>query len=881
MNFHKESFFVDRQIPSGSKISYNVLSKAYSQFSTLLLDRNVSLSMKIDGLCKLWQRLLMFLNDFSEDLNEFIQLICDWSLNIVLSDDWDSLKSATKLCLLTSMKLCKSQLSKSRTGLNVSIDSLDTLINIYHKPWEITFLDKVFNDQTVSREDAIDYYRMEGSCVLKRIKVLIVSQCEDLALKLVDSCLGVTSDKQAELLQELHFILLCRLNRIKQLTDELRVFSIEKIMTFLNSFLFYSQLPNVSFGISSLNTCLKSVVNQCFDISMSKVVLENDISLLKKVCNMWIKHVVMKINDQTKVMSILSSTADMFVSSEQLYHLCEKSNDLMFGTNKIFCIEMLMRALTANINEFENLEDKEEKKKSAQTLSRGFLKLATIVEASDTIVRECLLTSFSLYPTNDLYTKIQGILSSLENKENRSLWNDGAKIGLSQQECDDLIILFEVHRHSSLSWTLDEKQLLRNCQAHLSQYEKTFEQIPLNHLHIDYSQFDHMPRPEVGAYEGIEKGYEKFLDNFASQNVKDVVKELRFLREDVSKQDGQISKDATVDLTDKIAHANNSTRDETVVRSKRNKPVELIKIENTLTANQTKNVPNQKPLVPKLNDENTLSQQSSHRKTVQRKEKRKMNSKENKAQWKIEPSVGAKNQTLSGLKRVIYPKKIIEIQIEEHMPDCVGESMDQDGDKHCKESSLQNPTRKPPSQYHASSEDTTYIDLSSYQSVSQLVSASSLTSQQKNSPSSPPKNITTKNSTNPPPENMAMKKHTMNTSDGDIQMKHCSINLAGKDQMNSNPGNTLKGDHLKSSPTIPLGYHDKKFVHIFNEDAYLMDHDYFLPEPHYLTLYNEHDYFNSCDQEFDNKLDKLNVQVEHARVRQPVNMCNLLEYRVE
>uniref|UniRef100_A0A8D8T2F4 Uncharacterized protein n=1 Tax=Cacopsylla melanoneura TaxID=428564 RepID=A0A8D8T2F4_9HEMI len=829
MNFEKKSFFLRKAIPHGHS---KILSKVCSHFTSVVHNVNISFDKKVDGLYNLWVTLQSFVHEKSEELDEFLDFICHWSLNIMLSDEWDSFKSISKMWFLNTIKLSKLQICKAYHG--VSTQSIDTLIKLCEKPWNIPFLDKIFNNEQVEKEDILEYYNEESTCVFERIKVLCGSQCEDLAFQLVDHCLTVAHDKQRELLQEIHFILLLILKRKEDLVNKLRELSIDGSIDLVDSFILYSNLENLNPQTSSLYNCLESLVKESLEVLLKRVVLDDDLDNFYKVMDKWMDSVVMKMSDQNQATSYLSSIADMFISSDQLFHLCGKLNYSMLERDKKLCIKTLMRALTLNSNEFEIIEDKDDKKRSVQRLANGFLQLASLMEYSGVITRECMLSSFSLYPTNELLQKMNKELCTLQSHSSDSLWSDGAIVGLSQQECDDLIILLHVHRNASLSWNLEKENLLENCLTHMSNYNNLFEQVPLKYLNIDYSQFDNVPRPEPGFYEGIEKGYEKYLEGFSVQNVKDVVEELRFLKvddsnkkvEELENTNGETVpvEDCNVEIVDEeeqgihslkypqhqaidfqtpydsnVQNNNVERKSETNTKEVFQDPMRT----RTLTARHILDA--QKPLIVKINVGNT---RKSNVKVRARKKPKKKKSKENKLEIAFETLATLPSQVPMGLKRVMYPQKTkpSDSSVLKDFSQQPEQEMIEHNQKHVFQSSLEEPPVKIIKQGNTLEFSTNYIDLSSYESVSNLVSGGGGS------------NIQVHNET-----------QSTNYTSSDYEFSHNSV-------------------------PIPLGSQDLKFVH-FDMDTHhiYQEHNYFS------TKFQNPEYTSDSDSDLNDE-DFVNVE---------------------
>lgn len=82
---------------------------------------------------------------------------------------------------------------------------------------------------------------------------------------------------------------------------------------------------------------------------------------------------------------------------------------------------------------------------------------------------------------------------------------------LENNICEDLNSLLRYQRNDSLSWDLSWDELRSNCEQYLEYFEKkSFDDVVLNHLNLDYNQFKDKPINYDECY-GIEKGYEQYL----------------------------------------------------------------------------------------------------------------------------------------------------------------------------------------------------------------------------------------------------------------------------------------------------------------------------------------------------------------------------------
>lgn len=219
---------------------------------------------------------------------------------------------------------------------------------------------------------------------------------------------------------------------------------------------------------------------------------------------------------------------------------------------KPFIIELYIRALTTDINELEKYRNTSNFAKVTETskrLAEGFLSLADVWKDNLRVSRECVLTSFSLDPTESCMAIIEqcaessGKIRTVDGSD--SARNDFGEVtesetvsldtgqkriskftntelnkvlvpqalGLSEQLCDDLVVVLSGPRYMYLSWVLEWNELKTACKAYLEDARNSRNVVKeLKYLHIDYSQFKDWPEDDKTQYGGIEKGYEQFSE---------------------------------------------------------------------------------------------------------------------------------------------------------------------------------------------------------------------------------------------------------------------------------------------------------------------------------------------------------------------------------
>lgn len=89
-------------------------------------------------------------------------------------------------------------------------------------------------------------------------------------------------------------------------------------------------------------------------------------------------------------------------------------------------------------------------------------------------------------------------------------------LGIPNSVIKDLSVVVHSCRWEVLTWKNGWSSLSTLCQEYLADPEKkrsVTKDLKFLNSKLDYSQFDHLPKPEVDLFTGIEKGYENYVDD--------------------------------------------------------------------------------------------------------------------------------------------------------------------------------------------------------------------------------------------------------------------------------------------------------------------------------------------------------------------------------
>lgn len=148
-------------------------------------------------------------------------------------------------------------------------------------------------------------------------------------------------------------------------------------------------------------------------------------------------------------------------------------------------------------------------------LAKEFSSLTELVKSNARVACECALTAFSLSPTSERYETLDALQQLLPEIDTQPYSEAAAKnLGISNSVIKDLSVVVHSCRWEVLTWKNGWSSLSTLCIEYLVYPEKMrniTKDLKFLNSKLDYSQFDHLPKPEVNLFTGIEKGYEDYI----------------------------------------------------------------------------------------------------------------------------------------------------------------------------------------------------------------------------------------------------------------------------------------------------------------------------------------------------------------------------------
>ena len=164
-----------------------------------------------------------------------------------------------------------------------------------------------------------------------------------------------------------------------------------------------------------------------------------------------------------------------------------------------------------------NTVDAERVKTTEMDLAKEFSSLTELVESNTLVARECALTAFSLAPTPERYAKVETLQLAAEKVlreigDTQPYSEAAAKgLGITNSVIKDLSVVVHSCRWEVLTWKSDWSSLFQEYLADPEKKRSVTTDLNFLNSKLDYSQFDHLPKPEVDLFTGIEKGYENYV----------------------------------------------------------------------------------------------------------------------------------------------------------------------------------------------------------------------------------------------------------------------------------------------------------------------------------------------------------------------------------
>lgn len=331
--------------------------------------------------------------DSSLDIAQTASNLINETLRVSLKSQWPLDDNSVKSHLVSLLDVSYRKLSEICKETSAMCRALMELVP---NPWGSPVLQSIMNKPNiVSHEACVSFCSMEHPDVLKaRIEILMESRHDELAYNLAMCCQQCGSPGGETFYKEAIIILNYRLGQIYRLTEVMSKMSCCSGVQFINRLL-------------DVNVTSKLALAEC----LTQVLLVHDLVCTSQFCctaalmKLWVRlHVKSKtsleyLKPQVKKLAALALTsAHQYLLVDVLYE--QYGLDLMS-----LYIEVYVQAITMDINHLENLKLHEEHASILEMeahLASVFTKMATLFDDEYCgVAKECILTAFTLEPTQD------------------------------------------------------------------------------------------------------------------------------------------------------------------------------------------------------------------------------------------------------------------------------------------------------------------------------------------------------------------------------------------------------------------------------------------------------------------------------------------------
>lgn len=510
----------------------------FAVLNKLLNDSTKSYIDKVEGLLLGWKNIYSILfKKPTQPCDDAMNYMHKSTLQYLLHGDWTQLEASLRAKFTVILHKVLTAISKTDQE---ALRRCKLLIKLVHEPWKNSTLHKILHSLSPTDNEVREYIATEGSeLLLMRLEVLCEGKCEDLALKLAATLLKHLRQQNGfkktdiDYISDTVLILLFRFKRNQEIIEQLKnldlMEGLDLVKRFARKHTSTSGLWRFCDKVTELaaHTVLASGMVQNVESKERQ-------SILYELVNEWALIHIPKLN---KCVSTLCNMVRKIVQKAEspihVYIFAQVLHKQLGDQVKPLCIELYIRGFTSNINlieRYKSSNDYERTLKAEILLSNSFLELSELLQDNIIIHRECILTAFSLHPTEECFKRLESAAllccekckneeKALKTDSAYNTWNNCDNIscvharekteeqfieavnslnilnsdllGLAPHLCDDLSTVLCSPRCQTLSWSLGWSRLKKQCEKYLVDH---FDHKPrcteLKYLNIDYSQFE-------------------------------------------------------------------------------------------------------------------------------------------------------------------------------------------------------------------------------------------------------------------------------------------------------------------------------------------------------------------------------------------------------
>ncbi|XP_068249547.1 serine-rich adhesin for platelets-like isoform X2 [Palaemon carinicauda] len=413
----------DEGSQSDNKNDDSALQETSKQFSTIhqeiesQLERpGVSYEARVSAVLSGWERLAGFVHGDVSQMQPLATYLYRWSLRLVLQGQWPGLAQIVKTRLGVTLQRC--------SKVSVLEPLCRTLLPLVSDPWGHQ-TKTILSEEEITDEEAINYVTSETWEVIRvRVDTMVESRCEKLALLVLRVCfrcihlqsegmvVPLYTEEDHNHFVDLHFVLLYKFER-NEFVEEVKKLDINEGVELVR------RLVGKQDKLKVWKHRLK-IADLAIQIFLATSIVKKYSPDFDHVFHEWCNVQEALSVEDTAITATIRKYIQLSESSKHLYAMSRVLHEKSGSYLASLVTELLIRALTTDMNSLEALKLRADKDSSKaeqlyleHQMATGFMDLGAVFTQHKNVARECILTAFSLHPTSDRL----GLLSSYVNAQ--------------------------------------------------------------------------------------------------------------------------------------------------------------------------------------------------------------------------------------------------------------------------------------------------------------------------------------------------------------------------------------------------------------------------------------------------------------------------------
>ncbi|KAB7496756.1 Toll-interacting protein [Armadillidium nasatum] len=364
--------------------------------------------------------------------------------------EWPTLNKIVKTRLKATLQRCNKD-----ERLKQICDSLLPLVT---DPWGHPTLKAILAGSPVSDKEVEEYILEETWPIFRvRINTLVEQRCEKIAFNVLKECMRyirlkantaerplLNSQEDHNHFVDLYFILLCKYEKQK-FVQEIKDMNFVEGANHVRRLLAQQEQQKGKIWKSR-----RKVANLEMQIFVTACIMKPFDDVFPNFFIEWCNVMKELEIDGNELVQMMRKFLELKASSRHVYTMGSILHQQFGEIHAALVTELLIRALTSDMNELEAVKlqakdgPKEEQIRLEHQMADGFMNLATVFALHESVARECVLTAFSLHPTQNRLEELKNFgLSRKPATESENIENCEKNSEISSQNKENSEMISE------------------------------------------------------------------------------------------------------------------------------------------------------------------------------------------------------------------------------------------------------------------------------------------------------------------------------------------------------------------------------------------------------------------------------------------------------